>query len=293
MKMTTSKTFETKTNICGLTKLTAGQNLIKAITGADAPIGILECRYDELFKIFALALTPEEIDLVDKGYGFRCERLSQKEIAAQLNVMPIEVSTMMHVCIEKLKRSPFKSQIKKLSASVEDVEALIKDLSSKELVRVYNDELAHKYNNAVEMAKRSDAVAEAAKAEASKLSYDNQKLQEQNAELKKQLDKAAALCAKLSGQAEKVKVLEATLRSAANSLNKAVSALDVNKEGDELKDLGLIAETRSALASVGIHTVEKLCSLSSQNLSKLGLGSYVKEISMKLKRKGLHLRNVA
>ncbi len=293
MKMTVGKTFEGKSNICGLTKLTAGQNLVRAVTGADAPIGILQCRYDELFEIFALALTPEEIDLIDMGYGFRRDRLSQKEIAAQLNVAPIEVSTRMHVCIEKLQRSPFKGQIRKLSASVEDIESLIEELSKIKASHVEDAELEQKYRNAVGMAKRSDAVAKAATAEAAKLSYDNQKLQEQNTELRNQLDKATALCTKLSGQAKKAKAIEAALRSAADSLNKAMSTLDEEGDEDELKALGLKAETRSALAGVGIYTMEQLCLLSSQNLSKLGLGSYVKEISMKLKRKGLHLRNVA
>ncbi len=294
MKMTSNNTFAAKSNICGSVSLTAGQNLVKAVTGADAPIGILECRYEELFKILALALSPEEIDLIERGYGFHRERQSQKEISADLGVEPIEISNRLHVCIDKLKRSPFKGQIKGLSASVEDVNQLVRECKQNEARRLYVDELGRKYTNACKMASDSDAARQAAEAKAAGLSHDNESLKAQVQKLTNELNAAVKRCAKLTAEAERANRLKSALSKAAEALNGAIAAVDAEqKESDEFRSVGFTDTTYQALLNVGINSLEKLCVMDSHNLSLLGLGSRVKEIQVLLKKKGLALRTYA
>lgn len=285
--MKTTRT-NTKENIFGINSRTPGQNLMRAVTNSDQPIGIPPYNYDQMIDIMNKALGAEEVDLLCRGYGINRERQLQKEIAADLGVDTAEISPRAHRAVEKLQASPFKAQLRALVPTLEELFASIMknaSASSKEL----------EYTRA--LLKQSEAARKACEVENSRLSYEIENVNKKLAEKGIQLAKSQARAADLYSQAvrEKAranavkKAFDETLEDAREKFATAVANTEVSV--GTLDGLHLSEEVMSRLKRAGIRNLNMLCSMNTHSLSKLGVGGKnLAEIQKRLSENGLSLR---
>jgi len=299
----------TKENICGTIDRTPGQNLMRAVTGSESPIGIPPYNYDEMFKIFDKALTPVEVDLLRRGYGFTVPRQTQKEIADELGIERREISQRFYAAIAKLQAYPFKTQLRALVPSLDELfneVAQGRKLKSqhKELreMRYRCDGMQKKLSQSEEARLKAESQAETLSREVVSL---NQKLDTANM----RLEESTARIVELSGQAQAGQEQIDLVRQAFGvifakspmqyragfGMIDQVSEVAVEAKASicvsKLEDLNLSATATAALNRAGVHTLELLCSSSSRSLSRLGVGGKnIDEIEAHLEEKGLCLR---
>lgn len=279
----------------GTVDFTPGQNVAIAVLAREVGIGIPEKDYDKVIDIFKLVFTPEECDYMCRGFGLNGNNKQfLKEFATDFDIPGNNASKMTERLIEKLRKSPFKTQIKNLCMSVDEVNAYMSKLRHDDDKRLEVEVLQKRYENAIENARNADAAREEAEAKIRQLEYDNDRLAAQVNDLNSALDAVRKQNAELTVKAEKAEKVTEALKEATKILEKTASSLEAQEAEDGgLKSLGLKPETISALSKTGIKTLDQLVSKDSHTLSRLGLGRFVKDIQVKLKKKGLALRSVA
>ena len=292
---------KTKENIFGSVYNTPGQNIHHAIIGGNSSIGIPPYNYAATLAIFRKALRPDEADLLCRGFGLARPRQSQKEIAADLNMTKTEVSRKAHIYIEKLQRSPYKSEIKDLSPTAEDlfneIIGLRAALASKNSLEVSQDELKHRLANAQASLKQAEASRAQLMSENAKLTHDlksankmlraadeiNRQANNEIARLNDRLAKADVF----REQAENV--LDEVFSNAKADFHARISKIQSTITG--IVSLNLSKDTVKTLKGIGIDSTLKLCQQSRETLSKFKVSqTAINEIIAKLKKKGLTLR---
>ena len=119
---------DVKKNFFGTNKKTAGQNLVFRLFGCEHEVGIPSYNYDNAIKIMSTALDPIELAIYCKGFGLNCPRQTQKEIAADLGMTPLEVCAICWKALDKLKTQPSKAQLKGLIVTLENLFSKIEKL---------------------------------------------------------------------------------------------------------------------------------------------------------------------
>ncbi|MBP5648079.1 hypothetical protein J6X04_02220 [Candidatus Saccharibacteria bacterium] len=281
-----------KNNIFGRSSRTPGQNLIIAITNvAECPIGIPPYNYQKMFKIFDSALTKEEKDLLLRGFGFNCEKQLQKQIAAESNMDPNQISKMAHKAIKKLQASPYKGQLKKLVPDIKE----IYELAEKGLRFSGEDQEKKELFFRLQSSKENEArLSQTIKAYSEKLAraqHEQESLQKQLAEAKSDNKMAAKTISSLE---EKLAAKNEALASARERYRQKEAEIfgeEATTNSFTLQSLGLSDKLIASLNAVGIKDIATLCSLSSQALSKMSIGQKgISDIKSALKTRGLSLK---
>ena len=280
-----------KENVFGIQERTPGQNLMRAVTNSDQPIGIPPYNYDQMLVIMRKALDPDEVDLLCRGYGFYCERKLQKEISAELGVDPKEVSVRAHRAVEKLQASPFKMQLRKLVPSLEELFAAIEAYDDLDASVKAIKELEHRYDDVKARLRQSEDACDGLESENARLAYDLEAVGKKLTAAETQLAEARNQVIREMARAEAVqKAFNATMESAKVNFAAAVASAEINSAGT-FEGLGLSKEALSALSRIGVNTLKGLCNMSDHALSRLGVGSKnLAEIKRRLKESGLSLR---
>lgn len=294
--MRSTKT-NTKENICGTIDRTPGQNLMRAVTGSESPIGIPPYNYDEMFKIFDKALTPVEVDLLRRGYGFTIPRQTQKEIADELGIERREISQRFYAAIAKLQAYPFKSQLRALVPSLDE---LFNEVAQGHKLKSQHRELREMRYRCDGMQKKLDQSEEArrkAEAQVESLSKEVETLRQKLDAANMRLEDSTARIVELSGQAqagqEQIDLVRRAFEVVIGTAPGALGGSDVVSGicASKLEDLNLSAIATAALKRAGVHNLELLCNSSSRSLSRLGVGGKnIAEIEARLQEKGLCLR---
>lgn len=296
-------------NVFGIIARTPGQNFINAIsTEEDYSAGIPPYRYTELFEILNSALSKEEIELLDRGFGFTCPRQQQNEIAKDLGVSDNQISNKARECIEKLKsRRVVKRQLQSLSASPDDLFAEITNLrlendklKNSKVSEKSQKELAHRLEDAkAELESIKTEVAELEKRNAT-LVYDLQSADKRYREKLLELGKAQDIIIRLNddvlyekARAEGVKkafdaAIDAAQRAANDVFVRCVRDVEINNALDALH---FSEDTLADLKRAGITEIRTLLKMNEGNLHRLKVrSSAIKEIKEKLAAKGLSLK---
>lgn len=250
------------------------------------------------------ALGADEVDLLCRGYGFNRERQMQKEIAADLGVDTAEISLRAHRAVEKLQASPFKSQLRALVPTLEELFASIIDLrSANETLKNAGtssktvEELKHRYQHTQALLNQSETARKAFEAENARLSYEVENANKKLAAKETQLSESQARVADLHSQVirEKAradaveKAFDETLEDAREKFATAVANAEVSV--GTLEGLHLSEEVMNRLKRAGVRNLNMLCSINTHSLSKLGVGDKnLAEIQKRLSENGLSLR---
>ncbi len=301
MKVTKNSTKE---NVFGINSRTPGQNLMRAVTNSDQPIGIPQYNYDQMMSIMNKALNTDEVDILCRGYGINCKRQLQKDIATELGIDTTEISLRAHRAVEKLQTSPFKAQLRALVPTLEELFVSIIDLrSANETLKNAGtsdktvEELRHRYQHMQTLFEQSEIACKKYEAENARLSYEIETANKKLEAVKSQLAESQAHVANLINQvncekalAESVKkVFDQTLQEAKTNFAARIASIHVNS--GTLEGLHLSEEVKHRLQNVGICNIETLCSMTTRSLSKLGVGGkYLTEIQKGLSESGLSLR---
>lgn len=302
---------KTKENIFGSVHNTVGQNVHHAVIGGDSSIGIPPYNYGPLLNIFKRALCPDEVDLLCRGFGLSMPRQSQKEIAANLGISGYEVSRKAHTCVEKLKRSPYKMEIKALARTAGDLFSEIDSLKNQiSQLQAGMSRLSATSKTASSLQKAAEhrvnnALARASKAEAEKLQLEG-KLAATEHDLESSRKEIAALKAlngrlnlehaKLLDQLYKVDtedIFDQILGEFAEKLKKEFSSRvkAAKPKRNVFSIFSFSAKTEKALRTAGIYTTERLCQQRAQNLRAMKVRQEsVEEVIEKLAERGLSLR---
>ena len=302
---------KTKENIFGLKENTAGQNIHHAVIGGDSAIGIPPYNYGALLDIFKRALRPDEVDLLCRGFGLFQARQSQKEIATELGISRPEVSRKAHAYVEKLKKSPYKMEIKRLSRTPEDLFSEIDSLKNQnaqlraDMARHdATDKSASKLQKATEH-RLNAALTRASKAEAENLQLKSKLAATEHdlASSRKESDALRSINGRLNLEFAKLldqscevdteNILGQLLGEFAEKLKKEFSARvkAAKPKSNVFCIFDFSSETEKALRAAGIHTTERLCRQRAQNLRAMKVPQKsVEEIISKLAERGLSLR---
>ena len=296
--------INTKENIFGINSRTPGQNLMRAVTNSDQPIGVPQYNYDQMMDIMNKALGADEVDLLCRGYGFNRERQMQKEIAADIGVDTAEISLRTHRAVEKLQASPFKSQLRALVPTLEELFASIIDLrNANETLKNAGtssktvEDLKHRYQHAQALLNQSETARKAFEAENARLSYEVENANKKLAAKETQLSESQARVTDLHSQVvrEKAradavkKAFDETLEDAREKFATAVANAEVSV--GTLEGLHLSEEVMNRLKRAGVRNLNMLCSMNTHSLSKLGVGGKnLAEIQKRLSKNGLSLR---
>lgn len=305
------KNDQTKENIFGSKDNTAGQNIYHAVIGGNPAIIIPDYNYGPLLDIFTRALRPDEVDLLCRGFGLLKPRQTQKEIAISIGISRVEISRRAHVYVNKLKKSPYKMEIKALGRAPKDLNAEINSRDSQiSQLQAGMAQLNAANKNASSSQRAAEhrvnnALARANKAEAEKLQLEG-KLAAKERDLESSRKEAAALrdingklnleYAKLLDQSSEVDtedILGQLLGEFAEKLKKEFSARvkAAKPKSNVFCIFNFSAETEKALRTAGIHTTERLCRQRAQNLRAMKVPQKsVEEIIAKLAERGLSLR---
>ena len=223
----------TKENIFGIKDRTPGQNLMRAVTNSDQPIGIPPYDYDKMLDILYRALDPDEVELLRRGYGIGRKRQTQKDIAVDLHMDPSEVSAKAHGAVRKLQASPYKAQLRALISSREDLFTIIIDLRNEN--RSLRESKAGK--KALKKLKRR---MEALSAENASLRNSIQQMKEEIAIMQTRVADSKSQASRERARAEAIKqAFDETINAASvkfaaavsNAEETSVNATDERKEG--------------------------------------------------------------
>ena len=283
-----------KMNLFGKKELYWGINFLAALLGINYDsirIGFPNYQRQKLQDIMEKTLNKESVEILSRGFGINHPRVTQKEIAEIMALEPGEVSIIAHKAMNKLKASPYKGQIKALVPSHEELFKLA--------------EHGQRYSNGLKANLELQGKIEA-------LVRENQRLSE---ELKAQAEKAAnadneqesllknVLEANLRAEELKAKILEleAELSQKNRVIERTVTLYgEIGKELEQLaekprpstiEELNLREDLTKQLSRFGISTIDALCGLTANALTRLGIGQAgIREIKSSLKEKGLSLR---
>lgn len=302
---------KTKENIFGLKDNTAGQNIHHAVIGGDSSIGIPPYNYGPLLDIFKKALRPDEVDLLCRGFGLFKPRQTQIEIAVSIGISRAEISRRARFYVGKLKRSPYKMEIKALARTPKefiDENMSLRSQNSQLQAGMAQLNTANKNASSTQRAaehRANNALARADKAEAEKLQLES-KLAATQHDLESSRKEIAALrdingklnleFAKLLDQSCEVdteNILGQLLGEFAEKLKKEFSARvkAAKPKSNVFCIFDFSSETEKALRAAGIHTTERLCRQRAQNLRAMKVPQKsVEEIIEKLAERGLSLR---
>ena len=296
-------------NVCGPISRSAGQNLATAVMGEWQDVGFPPYNYGKVRAILTQALSPEELDLVCRGFGFGRTRQQQNEIAKELKIDGKSVSQAMSQAIAKMQVSSCKKQLRSLIVTPEDLFTKISDLEqetadSKELKAAkYRLQAAEKQCKTFEVELKQMTEEKAA------LLDDNQrlanKLDAMTAQITKSNDEVARLVDLVSYHKERERLVKEHLDStigeigdefaramaeARKSFIAKVGALEVEMT-DGLRGLEITEETREDLHKIGINSISQLTRMSKRNLRKMGIGATrLADVESGLSKKGLSLR---
>ena len=302
MKATIEKTKE---NICGSIKRTPGQNLMRAVTNSDQPIGIPPYNYGAMYLIFRQALTESEIKLLCKGFGFLgYERQKQNEIAKEFNVQPVEISTMMRKTISKLQMSPYKSQLRSLVPTLDEVfdevinlRSVNKRLNESKASRGFVESMEKKCENLQTLYNQSEKNRKDIQKEneylKSELKAANKRLSSVTVKLGESVAQSAKLTTQLKYQEAKADAVKDAFDDALDQAKMIFisKVSDATAKVDTFVDLGLSNEAINALKRAQINDLERLCGLQKRTLGRLGVKSeIIVEIERKLSERGLFLK---
>lgn len=281
----------TKENIFGIQERTSGQNLMRAVTNSDQPVGIPPYNYDRMMSIMNQALESGEVDLLCRGYGFFRDRQSQKEISADLGVDPRDISLRAHRAIEKLQASPFKAQLRGLVPSLEELFAAIESYRNLSVSVRKVKELEHRYHDAEARLEQSESASVALKSENARLSYELEAAGKKLTATETQLAEAHSQVLRAQARASAVqKAFDTTMETAKINFAAAVAGAEMSN-ASTFEGLDLSKEAMEALSRIGINTLEELCNMSSHALSRMKVGpKNLMEIKNKLEANGLALR---
>lgn len=285
----------TKENIFGIQERTPGQNLMRAVTNSDQPVGIPPYNYDRMMSIMNQALESGEVDLLCRGYGFFRDRQSQKEISADLGVDPRDISVRAHRAIEKLQASPFKAQLRGLVPSLEELFAAIESYRNLSVSVRKVKELEHRYHDAEARLEQSESASAALKSENARLSYELEAAGKKLTATEAQLAEARKQVLREQARASAVRTAFDTtigtmVETAKINFAAAVAGAEMSN-ASTFEGLDLSNEAMKALSRIGINTLEELCNMSSHALSRMKVGpKNLMEIKNKLEANGLALR---
>lgn len=280
-----------KRNQCGSKEKSATRNLLIAVMGdQNIPYGIPPYNKDKMIQIIESAIKDKTlVEIFYKCYGLNGhERMQQKDVAAEVGIPDYQVSNLVKECVNRLRQSPYKMQLRSLMVS----EVELFDKASR-----------------TESAERQ---LETLQAEIAKLKAENTRLAEQNEILSKECKESWKRVERLKTESkekekramhEKAKA-DVTYESFVNLtiqvktlVDNATIGLTRNISEEAAKrltfeeDLELDKPIISSLHRAGIKSVSTLCSLNERSLTKLGVSQeYVKIIKKALAKYNLTLK---
>lgn len=290
-------------NICGSITRTAGQNLMTAITGCEQEVGIPTCRYNQAIAIMKKALKADELNLLCRGFGIGdgFERQSQKEIALELSVEPGEISRIMHEIIGKLQASPYKSQLRALVPSTNELQRALTLYDRGETNTGEMKALRYKFESAqkeINQLKEDLKVTEKCKSAVQReLNGVYKKLEEKEAHDKVQAKKIVELEGELLHAQKRSEAVKKAFDESISEFEEIARGKFIAKLDDfevsvgTLEMLDLPDQALEALERVGIHDVSTLCNMTSGALNRLGVGmTNLRNIKRGLEANGLSLK---
>lgn len=279
-----------KRNQCGLKDNSATRNLLIAVMGdQNIPYGIPPYNQDKMIQIIESAIKDKNfVEIFYKCYGLNGrERMQQKDVAAEISVPNYQISSLVGECINRLRQSPYKTQLRSLMVS----EVELFDKASR-----------------TESAERQ---LETLQAEIAKLKAEKTRLTEQNEILSKECKESWKRVERLKTESKekdkRIAIEKARAEGANNSYNQLIDQLKGLPEKASMnylrnvstemakyltfEDLDLSEQIIAALHRAGIKNVSVLCSLSAKALRGLGVANdYIKVIIKALAKYNLTLK---
>ena len=280
-----------KRNQCGSKEKSATRNLLIAVMGdQNIPYGIPPYKQDKMIEIIESAIKDKAlVEILYKCYGLNGqERVMQKDVAVEIGVPNYQVSSLVGECITRLRQSPFKTQLRSLMVSEEEL---------------------------FDKASRSESAErqlETLQAEIAKLKAEKTRLAEKNEILSKECRESWKQVERLKTESKEKEKRVAIEKARAEGANKSYNQLldqlkglpekasmnylrNVSTEVAKFltfeEDLNLSEPIISSLHRARIYRVETLCDLSVRSLTRLGVSQkYIKEIVRALAEYGLSLK---
>lgn len=293
--------MQTKRNIFGSKHLAPGKNIYDAVVEGDSAIGIPPYHYDAVLDIFKAALRPEELDLLCRGFGFFKRRQTEKEIAIDLGLTDNQVSAKARAYVNKLKRSPYKTALRNLTPTAEDLFNKIASLEA----AIANQSVNQASVKALKY-QLANTQAQLTASEKARLT-----LERENATLKRDKNCAEGMLSeaqRVNGvlQDELVETMEENF--AIKSINEQYEAVftrtldsmqkifhgtlaKVKPKASSIVAFGFSETATKELSRVNLTTISALRRQSKHSLSKLRVSqATIHEIVEKLAKRGLSLR---
>ena len=279
-----------KRNQCGSKEKSATRNLLIAVMGdQNIPYGIPPYNKDKMIQIIESAIKDKTlVEIFYKCYGLNGhERMQQKDVAAEVGIPDYQVSNLVKECVNRLRQSPYKMQLRSLMVS----EVELFDKASR-----------------TESAERQ---LETLQAEIAKLKAEKTRLTEQNEILSKECKESWKRVERLKTESKekdkRIAIEKARAEGANNSYNQLIDQLKGLPEKASMnylrnvstemakyltfEDLDLSEQIIAALHRAGIKNVSVLCSLSAKALRGLGVANdYIKVIIKALAKYNLTLK---
>ena len=300
-----------KHNIFGTSNFTVGQNVMAAVEGEEQAVGIPPYHYGNMVDIMKEALNEDELDLLCQGFGINRPKQKQIEILKNLGLSKNECSRKAHRAVGKLQAYPYKTRLRALVPTVEELFSTIEELQA--AVNKANEVGASikEANHRLKAAEKSLSDAKITEAslreENARLQNDITQLTSKADTMKQELDNASnkvtELTCQLRTEAEKASAVKGVFDAAIENLKKdfassmeaaeksfVASLRDAEVRGKALEGFHLSEKALLSLNRVGIRDLERLRSMHYRNLASLIGKKYADEVKEALRREGVSLK---